>query len=323
MKVGLGTYPFHFIRKGDKHLYQMGSNIYEWRDRCKRDFYQIGALIKGAGFDCIEMTSLADKIIQSSGYTGDDLNSELKRVAEYYEKIGLEIEKVHAWFQVGERKNFDWKELRKTNLIEVEKTAALGVKRLVVHGDAYTCNYGEYDGREAFKVAYEYLSPIVEKANKLGIEIAIENLFEEGQAGGDRLRYTSTTEELIELIDCFKGAEVSCCWDFGHAAAAFGDCMIAQMEEVGKRITCTHIHDNYSIGNASIHSHNGMKDLHLPVFMGKINWEDNIAALKRLGYTGVYTLEIGGVRIPSFPDALLSDNLKIMCKNLRYMVENY
>lgn len=323
MKVGIGVYPFHFVRKCDRNEYPLRNNPDGFHDGCERDLCQGGKIIKDAGFDCIEMSNLGDLIIRFSGYKGDDLNSELRRVAEYYNDIGLEIEKVHAQYQVGDRKNFDWKEFRNETLKDVDKAFAMGATKLVVHADVYTCNYGEYDAKEAFSIAYEYLAPVIEKAKKLGIEIAIENLFEEGQSGSDRLRYTSTTEELIEIIDTFKDVGVSCCWDFGHAACAFGEDMILQMEKVGKRISCTHIHDNICMGKGSIHSYNGLKDIHMPIFFGRINWEDNIAALKKTGYEGVYTLEIGGVRFPTFPDALVEDNMRMLCKNIRYMAENF
>lgn len=312
MKIGISSYPLHTIREADKHLYPTRCN------HCNRDLYQVGKLVRDAGFEYCEMSGLGDIMFCLSGYAGNDYIGECTRIGEYYNKIGLKVDKVHAGFTIDRNKH-DWKPLLDDAIKCIDKTVAIGSNLLVIHADVYTCEYGKYNEKDAFKTTYEYVAPIVEKAKKCGVNIAIENLFEEGQAN-TRLRYTSTAEDLIEIIDAFGDPCVTCCWDFGHAAAAFGDDMVNQMKKLGNRITCTHIHDNKSTGPATMHIYNYLKDLHLPIFYGKINWEENIRALKDLGFDGVYNLELGDL---NFPEALLLDNLKMIYKNSRYMLENY
>ncbi len=309
MKIGYNMYYLHFLRKCDDPEQKM-----------RRNLYQMGKITRDAGFECAD-TSLSETTFTGlPGCKSTDLETEIYNVRSYYEEIGLEFEKTHARFPSGDRKSFDWKSMREANMRELGYAKSLGVKHFVVHADVYTCEYGKYNEDDAFRTAYEYLAPLVEEAKKCGVGIAVETLFEEGHSGSDRLRFTSTSDELIRIIDAFNDPIVSCCLDTGHAAAAFGNKLPDEIRKIGKRISCTHVHDNYCNDPPYIISYNGLKDLHQPIFNGRLDWEAIIPALKETGFDGAFTLELCNV---NYPEALLVDNLSMIYKNTKFAVDNF
>ena len=66
------------------------------------------------------------------------------------------------------------------------------------------------------------------------------------------VRCCSTAEEVITIIDSFRDPNVTCCWDFGHAAVAFRENMLEELKKVGNRLSSTHVHDNNM--RADLHS---------------------------------------------------------------------
>ena len=69
------------------------------------------------------------------------------------------------------------------------------------------------------------------------------------------------------------------CWDFGHAnMLAFNQA--DAIRTLGKRIECTHVHNNFK-----------KQDLHLPPDCGNIEWDKVMKAMNDIGYDGPLTLE--------------------------------
>ena len=161
----------------------------------------------------------------------------------------------------------------------------VGAKYVVVHADEYR-TVDHYDEKEAEDFAYEFLAPYVEYAKKNGMIVAIENVFEDSirrcpQFDG-KSRFGSRIHELKGMIERFNDPAVQCCWDFGHASCAFGaDGMLEPMQEIGKHLVCTHVHDNYY-----------ERDLHLMPFLGTVNWEAHMKALREMNYQGKFSFEL-------------------------------
>ena len=142
------------------------------------------------------------------------------------------------------------------------------------------------------------------------MDVAFENLFEDHcfEEIDGCSRYCSRVEEILCLLERFKGAPVSCCWDFGHAKCAYGtDKMLGALEKAAPHVSCTHVHDNY-------YGH----DLHILPFMGETDWEAHMALLKRQGYQGQMTFEFVYGR---FPDALMPAFMTMAAQTGRYLID--
>ena len=275
-----------------------------------------------AGF--LQKTELSDKsayhmfkLCKDAGFTvidysprGETWEKQVVSLNNASEKVGLPIEQSHAPFnRYAKMPIEDYK-------IQIERSVEAAIrmhnKQLVVHGDDYRIpEGGEYDAEKAMKETYEFWAPYVEKASNHGVAIAFETVFEDNRAkNAPPNRFTSRLDELKELIDRFDNPFVTCCRDSGHARLAFSRAgMPDAMRELGERITCTHIHDNY-------YNH----DLHLIPFQGNIDWKEQMTTLKEIGYKGNLTYELV---YGKWPESVVEDFLAICVKTGKILIDMF
>lgn len=92
--------------------------------------------------------------------------------------------------------------------------------------------------------------------------------------------YSNSYDDLCELVDSFSDTHMGICWDFGHANLMHMD-QTEALRYMGKRIRCTHVHNNF-----------GDSDRHLTPDQGNVPWEKIMPALAATGYDGPLTLEV-------------------------------
>ncbi len=204
---------------------------------------------------------------------GEEKTASLKLL----EKYGLSVYQTHAPILRDVRRDAPFE--RKHDLEMLRTTAELGAKYMVVHGDKFDFKNLRYSHDAALAFNYEYYAPIVEEASRLNVKIAFENVFQELC---DIPHFCALPEEHAELIDKFGSESACACWDVGHAAMQHKAYQSDAIKVLGKRIECTHIHDNYM----------WLEDLHIPPFFGKIEWSDCMTALKKHGSSDVLCLEL-------------------------------
>ena len=232
----------------------------------------------------------------SPDFSDEDWLTEVHEAAEAAGKYGVSITQCHAPF------NFYRKDPPERFRLLLDRAAEgariLGAKDLVFHFDEYHPPAGTaFDPETALRSAREVLSDAIEKTVSFGINAALENTFEDHHRVGpeERSHLCAPIEELEAAIDMFRDSRVTCCWDFGHAHLQFGGMHADMIRRMGRRITCTHVHDNYY-----------GKDLHLMPFYGQLDWETLIPALAGTGYGGTLAFEAGYGR---FPDELMGEFL--------------
>jgi sugar phosphate isomerase/epimerase len=141
---------------------------------------------------------------------------------------------------------------------------------------------GSLVGMVALSATLELLSPFVEHANKIGLNVVVENM--RVLSGKMQChRYCMTAEELCDLADTLG---IGVCWDFGHAHLS-GLKQSKALEYVGKRLKVVHINDN-----------GGIEDDHVMPFSGGVNWKDAMHGLALAGYDGLFNFELS-VRTPA------------------------
>ena len=177
----------------------------------------------------------------------------------------------------------------------LEITARMGARYMVVHGDEFSGAPESWSPAAALAFNHDYFLPTVERAKSYGIGVAFENVFNDGLPTP---RNCSDIEQLLSLVRSFDTGNVSVCWDFGHAQVAFGEAHPQRLAEVAPLVSCTHVHDN-----------NGAMDLHIPPFLGKVDWKACVAALKEADYKGTWNFELVAGKIPS---ALAPDFLRAL-----------
>lgn len=162
--------------------------------------------------------------------------------------------------------------LRET-LEALEVAAALQPLKVVLH-PSMIVGLSVLVIHQAKEYAMESLSVIVEKAEALGIELCIENLFPQSHS-------LVEPEDFIEVFDKFPHVKMTL--DTGHANIADKDNRrtLNFLRRFGNRIGHVHASDNF-----------GKEDNHLPIGVGTIDFPKIMKALRRISYNDTITLEV-------------------------------
>lgn len=159
----------------------------------------------------------------------------------------------------------------------IKTSADLGAKWCVAHPRSAVNQ--DYSSKAGLQQNLKAFSEYAAYARETGIGLAVENM--PVFSGIFWMRFFgSDYEDLCELVDSLNDPNVSVCWDFGHAHMTKFDQEKA-LKYVGKRISCTHIHNNYAD-----------TDWHHAPSIGNMNWKKLMPILKEVGYEGPLTLEV-------------------------------
>lgn len=210
---------------------------------------------------------------------GDDWQDMIAEVRKEAERTGMIIISGHLPFRGKTPEILDE---RITKCIAM--AGALGIERAVMHpiGDG-KMPAGEENHKLWYERNIEFYSKYIPLAEKAGFKLVTENMRDAHQAEGCH-RYGSTADELIEIADPL-GLEI--CWDFGHAHEAGLD-HYTELLKIGKRLTMTHINDNWQ----------GRDDHHLPPFYGTGDWDAACRALREIGYSKPLNFELKYKKLP-------------------------
>lgn len=124
----------------------------------------------------------------------------------------------------------------------------------------------------------ESLKYLLEKAEKQGVQIAVENLNRLMQ--GEVFYLGDCFDQLRQIFSSSNSKFLKMTLDFGHAHLNEG--VEKYLRTFADRIICTHIHDNMGQG----------VDQHLPVGKGSIDWRRACKVIKGIDYTGPLCFEV-------------------------------
>jgi sugar phosphate isomerase/epimerase len=118
------------------------------------------------------------------------------------------------------------------------------------------------------------LAAIIQRAQKLGLRVCLENMF-------PRCRAFVEPDEFMDILERFPDLKLTL--DTGHAniGTPKGQRILEFIEKFGHRIGHLHLSDNL-----------GQRDDHLPLGSGIIDFTKIARAIKNCGYDETATLEI-------------------------------
>ena len=232
------------------------------------------------GFECLELFATR------SHFDYHDLSARTE-LAEWLSDTRLRLHSVHApafaalrngrW--VGAFSNAASDETRRRAAI-AEAEAALALARhvpfqfLVTHlGVPASEAVGADNHRQAARRSIEELVALAAGENvRVAIEVIPNPL--------------SSADNLVHLIEeDLDGLDVGICLDYGHAHL-MGDLGEA-IETLSGHLWTTHVHDN-----------GGTRDDHLVPYAGTIDWDAAMMTTQKIGYDGVFMLEVGDTGDP-------------------------
>lgn len=151
-----------------------------------------------------------------------------------------------------------------------------GVPLMVAHA------FIGFEDHEPTEAGIENFTRVVREAERLGVQIAMEN--------------TEGEEYLDALMQAFRDSPaVGFCWDTGHQLCYNPD--TDMMARYGDRLLGTHINDNLGVrdfgGRTFWHD-----DLHLLPFDGIADWRENAKKIRESGFAGPLTFELNTISKP-------------------------
>lgn len=202
---------------------------------------------------------------------------------------GLTLHSVHAPI-VEHVRNGEWgRPLSMASIAEQDRAMAVRETRfalelartvpyryLVVHLGVPEAQAGpEQNSRSS---AERSLVELAAAASGVGVRLAVELI----------PNPLSTAESLVRWIEDLdlEPPGLGVCLDMGHAFLQ-GD-LVDAIDIVSGDLVTTHVHDN-----------NGSGDDHLVPFEGSIDWPTALMTMQKVGYEGVYLLELANTSTPT------------------------
>lgn len=160
----------------------------------------------------------------------------------------------------------------------------LGIEWMVFHPGTM---HGEVTRKASLDSNVEWFLRMQDTAEKTGVKIALENVFDWVDGKITRL-FGVYPDDLLELIERIGHPDIGVCWDTGHAHLPGLD-QYKAITLLGDKLKVTHIHDNRGRLNY---------DLHVPPFYGSVDWQAVMTGLRDIHYQGTFNFEIERHTIP-------------------------
>ncbi len=162
----------------------------------------------------------------------------------------------------------------------IEACGRLGIPHIVVHQrDIGGFPSREYQGLN-LKRNRDFFARLFPVMEKTGVYVLVENSCDRHAPTKENTRhFPSTAAELLELAEYIDHPLLQVCWDTGHANIQGVD-QYRSIAELGDRLRCVHIADNY-----------GDMDSHVAPFQGTTNMDAVMQGLLDIRYQGYFTFE--------------------------------
>lgn len=161
--------------------------------------------------------------------------------------------------------------------VAIESCTILGCEYLVLHPLMVNgwSDRGTVIAKDTIEKNINHLRTLGDYAKQYGITLCLENLPCVGFC-------ISTPEDVLSVVKAVDHDNVKICIDTGHITAFSSQLKVGEeIRKCGDLIKVLHVHDNH--GRADQHNFPGM---------GMIDWTDVMAALREIGFDGVFSLEV-------------------------------
>ncbi len=238
--------------------------------------------------------------------TEDERKAFLQGVRKMADEAGIEIYQVHGpWrWPVRDYTEEDRAERMEKMKISIRACSYLSCKNWVIHPimPMGVNDVGTPDEQKTWDMNKAFMSELLKTAKECGVTICYENMPMPKLGIG-------TPDEILRFVEEMNDESFKICFDTGHAAIFSSQISVGDaIRKMGDKIACFHVHDN-----------NGWADIHLMPMTGVINWEDVCAAIKEIGYKGVFSLETSAA--VALPEHLYIGLNKIYFEVAKHLVE--
>jgi sugar phosphate isomerase/epimerase len=274
-----------------------------------------------SGFDAIDFDlelygGGSDPIYKSF----DAIEEHFSKIKERADELGLIISQTHGRCRTNTPQPEHCEYAKWVSERDLYATSLLGAPACVIH-NITTGRWGLRSADFMHAKNAEFIADIAPFAEKYGVAIGFETFGDSHVDGKRYIDFFGDSNELIKQYNMTKTKNKVICLDTGHTNKA--QCVarehgfevpgVAESVRIfGKELKLLHLHDN-----------NSYSDQHLPPRWagsdGAINWDEVMAALDEVGYSGVYNFELN----LSYFGQQLGEMIPLLGKYLRAFVDKY
>lgn len=233
---------------------------------------------------------------------------EAEKIRDAAQRQQVSLNYAHAPFPTFLPEPEAQKRMEDTIVKSIEAAGIMGCRYVVIHPQVHEEMDYLTHREEIFEANVAFYKSLGDVARENHIILAAENLFRYDAATKQYIPcFCSYCHELRKLVDEL-GDGFAACLDTGHAllngvSPAEAACIL------GDRLKVLHVHDN-----------DRLLDLHTIPYLGDTCWEDFCAALKKIGYGGVFSFEAFayGYR---FPKGLLPQAMRFLGEIGQYLAQ--
>lgn len=261
--------------------------------------------IRKAGFKYADYNFGMDHSLRNGVYS-ENYEAYFEEINKTADGLGIKLVQAHA--PMG-RPLEDGGVLLSDTLRCVDACGAWGIPNIVVHS-GYTKGISR---EETYARNKEFFMPLLERAEKYGLNILVENF---NRMSIDGLYWIDNAPDLLGMIEYVDHPLFHAVWDVGHANMQEMP-QDEALRMLGSHVRALHIQDNM-----------GDKDTHLVPFVGTVNMDEIMCGLADIGYKGYFTFEVGRFFTPaekkhqySRSELLLSAPIELRDAFERYLYE--
>lgn len=276
-------------RKADNMLISTNSGLYSARpNELRVPMADAMRFFGQASFEAVDVNFCA--VIYTEPFKHEpvldgDWQKNMDEVLAAIHEAGLQVSHTHLPFYdmlMEDKERLDF--CNRMMTLSIDASAYIGAPYAVVHPLR--------DSKKTLltKETIDLMRPFAEYARAKGVTLCMENM------------YTTSAEEIIAIADALQ---CGICWDAGHANFG-GFEQYASVMKLGDRLKVLHLHDNY-----------GTRDDHSLPYLGTLDWDSLLRALKDVGYKGTFNYEVAASKLPM---ALRMDHARYMVDAARDML---
>lgn len=241
-------------------------------DEYTSDYLERIRYVQEAGFRYLDLSLYT--VTEEDPLFGPGWRAYAELLGSYAEKNGLHFVQAHSPSTNnlnGESGYQDavWKTIR-----SIEVCGVLGIPNIVVHAG---WNSDIRDRDTWFAENKKFFSELFPAMEQNHVNVLCEN---STKANMRDMYYLFTGRDMADFVKYVDHPLFHACWDTGHANIEGSQ--YQEILDLGKELYAIHYNDN-----------RGQMDEHLIPFMGTLNHDEVMYALKKIGFQGPFTLEAG------------------------------
>lgn len=247
-------------------------------ERPHGELYEIEKCIKlcsEAGYKVMDL-SFHDLTTIKSPFIGADWESYLYKLKAFADSNDVEFSQGHATLYDFCNPNEDHQLKDEWMRKSIKGAGIMGIKWLVIHPS--TCYTTATPVQTSKGKNVKQFREYAEYAAQFNVGLALENMWDLSLA--PKRRYTSNSEELVDLVDSIDRNNVGICWDVQHASIQEENQGLA-IRHIGNRLKATHISDQ-----------TGLDNIHILPYQGVTDWDDVLQAFADIDYQGDFSYEM-------------------------------